>query len=130
MKYLYISFVVTMSAIAVSQTAYANPENTSEIVIERHEASNLLTEPVTINNQWNNPSTQINNLQNTASSISIKQEAGCQNINPLDFLENPDAVVKKCQELRNSQIPQRTEPVDYLKVPRLDSGLKLTVTKF
>jgi hypothetical protein len=126
MKYFYISLVCLVSAIAVSQSAYANEENSQEIISERHEAATLLTEPVSINSQWNNS----NNLQNTATSISVAQDPVCQNFNPLEFLENPDAIVKKCQELNNNQIPQRTEPVDYLKVPRLDSGLKLTVTQF
>ncbi|HIK08345.1 MAG TPA: hypothetical protein IGS40_27320 [Trichormus sp. M33_DOE_039] len=126
MKYFYISLVGVISAIAVSQSAYANEEILLEIINERHEAATLLTEPVSINSQWNNS----NNLQNTTTSISVAQDPGCQNFNPLEFLENPDAIVKKCQELKNNQIPQRTEPVDYLKVPRLDSGLQLTVTKF
>ncbi|MCF4966558.1 hypothetical protein [Nostoc sp. CMAA1605] len=126
MKYFYISLVCLVSAIAVSPSAYANEENPQEVVSERHEAATLLTEPVSINSQWNHG----NNLQNTATSISVAQDPQCQSLNPLEFLENPDAIVKKCQELRNNQIPQRTEPVDYLKVPRLDSGLKLTVTKF
>jgi hypothetical protein len=130
MKYFYISLVLVMSAIAVSQTAYANQENPLEITSERHEAAALLTEAVTINSQWNNSINQTNNLQDTASSLTVVQEQGCKNFNPLEFLENPDAILKKCQESASKQIPQRTEPVDYLKVPRLDSGWKLTVTKF
>jgi hypothetical protein len=130
MKYLPITLVIVMGAIAASQSAYANLENPREIAGDRHEAAALFTEPVTINSTWNNAINQSNHLQDTASSISVVQEAGCRNINPLEFLENPDAIVQKCQQIANQQIPQRTEPVDYLKVPRLDSGLQLTVTKF
>lgn len=119
-----------MSAIAVSQTTYAHEQNPRSIISKHHEAATLLTKPVSINSQWDSTIKNSNNLQNAASSISIIQEPGCQNFNPLEFLENPDAILKKCQQSNNNQIPQHTEPVDYLKVPRLDSGLKLTVTKF
>lgn len=130
MKYFYISLVCVVSAIAFSQTAYANPKTRQQIISQHHKAAVLLTQPVTINSQWNNPINQTNHLQDTASSLAVVQETGCKNFNPLEYLENPDAIVKKCQESANQQIPQRTEPVDYLKVPRLDSGLRLTVTKF
>ncbi|WP_066381297.1 MULTISPECIES: hypothetical protein [unclassified Anabaena] len=130
MKYYSINLAIVLCAIALNQSAYANPEKPLKILGEPHQAAALFTEAVTIDSTWKNAIDQSNHLQDTASSILVVQEQGCRNINPLEFLENPDAILKKCQQAANAQIPQRTEPVDYLKVPRLDSGLKLTVTKF
>ena len=55
------------------------------------------------------------------------QEQGCQKINPLEFINNPGAFFKQCQEPTKTQ---SSEPIEYLKVPKLDSGISVTVTKF
>ena len=43
---------------------------------------------------------------------------------------NPDALFKECVNPADNRTPQRVEPVEYLKVPGLDSGVKVNVTKF
>ncbi len=145
MKFSLLAFVVVVSAFAVTQSAYANQENifpsaTGEpdeaavilpVIDEPNQAAILITEPATITGQWSNVNDQSNHLKQTAHSISITQEQGCKKINPLEFLENPEAIFKKCQNQNNNQTPQHnSEPIEYLKVPRLDSGISVTVTQF
>jgi hypothetical protein len=129
MKFSYLSLLAVISMFTVSQRAYANPENFPNITIEDNKAANLLTHPATINTTWSNLNGQTNNLKQTANSISVVQEQGCK-INPLEIINKPDSFFKPCQQQTNNQSPQRTEPVEYLKVPRLDSGISVTVTKF
>ncbi|MBW4563343.1 MAG: hypothetical protein KME32_19790 [Mojavia pulchra JT2-VF2] len=145
MKFSLLVFVVLVSAFAVTQSAYANQENIFPsatgkldeaavilpVIDEPNQAAVLITEPATINAKWSNVSEQSQDLKQTANSIYITQEQGCKKINPLEFLENPEAIFKKCQNQTNNQIPQHnSEPIEYLKVPRLDSGISVTVTQF
>ncbi|MEH2362874.1 hypothetical protein [Nostoc sp.] len=136
MKSSSITLVVVISALALPQSAYANPENvpmtTADAPKERfhdrnQQAGVLLTQPATINTTWSNFIGQTNNSKHTAESISLVRERGCQNINPLEFIKNPDAFFKQCQKPTNTQ---SSEPIEYLKVPKLDSGISVTVTKF
>ncbi|MEH1904581.1 MAG: hypothetical protein V7L04_25040 [Nostoc sp.] len=139
MKSSCITLVVVISALALSQSAYANQENVpmttgdapKELFHDRNQqAGVLLTEPATINTTWSNFIGQTNNPKQTTESISLVRERGCQNINPLQFIKNPDAFFKQCQKPTNIQSSQSTEPIEYLKVPKLDSGISVTVTKF
>ncbi|MEH2237718.1 hypothetical protein [Nostoc sp.] len=139
MKSSSITLVVVISALALTQSAYANQENvpmttTGDAVNEpfhdRNQAGVLLTEPATINTTWSNFIGQTNNPKQTAESISLVPERGCQKINPLEFINNPDAFFKQCQKPTNIPSSQSTEPIEYLKVPKLDSGISVTVTKF
>ncbi|MEH2321688.1 hypothetical protein [Nostoc sp.] len=139
MKSSCITLVVVISALALPQSAYANQENvpmtTGDALNEpfhdrNQQAGVLLTEPATINTTWSNFIGQTNNSKHTAESISLVREQNCQNINPLEFIKNPDAFFKQCQKPINTQSSQSTEPIEYLKVPKLDSGISVTLTKF
>ncbi|MEH1940643.1 MAG: hypothetical protein V7L01_10550 [Nostoc sp.] len=138
MKSSPITLVVVISALALSQSAYANQENVpmrtgnapKEPFLYRNQAGVLLTEPATINTTWSNFIGKTNNPKQTAESISLVREQGCQKINPLEFINNPDAFFKQCQKPTNTQTSQSTEPIEYLKVPKLDSGISVTVTNF
>jgi hypothetical protein len=146
MKYSLLLFIVIISAIAGTKSAYAEPENLFPATIEIYQpnlttpriddpnqAANLMTEAATINSKWTNGVTQpSNNLQPTSNTISLEQQQGCQKMNPLEFLENLGAAFEKCRELNNNQTPppRSSEPIDYFKVPKLDSGLSVTVTQF
>ncbi|MCC5646101.1 hypothetical protein LC607_24865 [Nostoc sp. CHAB 5824] len=130
MKFSSITLVVVISVLALPQTVYANQENVPIITGDRNQAGVLLTEPATINTTWSNFIGQTNNPKQTVESISLVQERGCQKINPLEFINNPDAFFKQCQMPTNTQTSQSTEPIEYLKVPKLDSGISVTVTKF
>ncbi|MEH2223548.1 hypothetical protein [Nostoc sp.] len=127
MKSSSIILAVVISALTLSQRAYANQENVPIIIGDRDRVGVLLTEPATINATWSNFIGQTNNRKQAAESISLMQERGCQKINPLEFINNPSAFFKQCQEPTKTQ---STEPIEYLKVPKLDSGIRVTVTKF
>ncbi|MBW4644253.1 MAG: hypothetical protein KME23_14925 [Goleter apudmare HA4340-LM2] len=131
MKLFPVSLLIVISAIAMTQSAYANQENLVNTLDESNQAVNLLTEPATINSNWNQAINQTNNSQQTVGSTLLLREQGCKKLNPLDLINNPSAFFEQCQASNNDQILQSSEPVEYLKVPRLDSGLlNLTVTKF
>ncbi|MEH2000461.1 MAG: hypothetical protein V7L00_17225 [Nostoc sp.] len=138
MKSSSITLIVVISALALPQCAYANQENvlmtTGDAAKEpfhyRNQAGVLLTQLATINTTWSNFIGQTNNPKQTAESISLVRERGYQNINPLEFIKNPDAFFKQCQKPTNIQSSQSTEPIEYLKVPKLDSGISVTVSKF
>ncbi|AFZ27189.1 hypothetical protein Cylst_5146 [Cylindrospermum stagnale PCC 7417] len=130
MKYFTLALVITIGAIANLQSAYADQKNAPSATGKRNQAEGLVTKPATINSRWNNPVDQSNNSTQTADSVVILREQGCKKINPLDYINNPDAFFQPQCQSANNQTPQSSEPVEYLKVPRLDSGLSVTVTKF
>ncbi|MCF2148870.1 hypothetical protein IQ276_021060 [Desmonostoc muscorum LEGE 12446] len=130
MKYFSIPLIVAMSALALPQSAYGNQENTPNATGDRNEAQALLTEPATINTKWRNFSGQTINLRPTSQSISAVQDEECKKIKPLEILNNPESFFKECPQQTNAQRNQNSEPVEYFKVPKLDSGIKLTVTQF
>jgi hypothetical protein len=127
MKSSFIILAVVISALTLSQRAYANQENVPITIGDRDRVGVLLTEPATINATWSNFIGQTNNPKQAAESILLMQERGCQKINPLEFINNPSAFFKQCQQRTKTQ---STEPIEYLKVPKLDSGIRVTVTKF
>lgn len=131
MKYPGIALAV-VGAIALIRPVYAQQADPSLLIIERHEAATLITEPITINSSTLNNSDRTRTLRQVANSIGrVTEEKGCKNIKPLEILNNPEAAIKECEKVNNTQPAQRNgEPVDYLKTPRLDSGVSLTVTQF
>jgi hypothetical protein len=130
MKSSCIILVVVITALALPQSAHANQENVPITIGDRNQAEVLLTEPATINTTWSNFTGQTNNPKETTESILLVQERGCQKINPLEFINNPEAFFKQCQKPANTQSYQSTEPIEYFKVPKLDSGISVTVTQF
>ena len=76
MKSSSIILVVVISALALSQSAYANQENVPMTTDDRNQARVLLTEPATINTTWSNFIGQTNNPKQTTESISLVQERG------------------------------------------------------
>lgn len=130
MKIASITLFVVINALTLHQSVYANQENVPITTGERNPARVLLTEPAMINTAWSNFIGQSNNPRQAAESISLMQEEGCQKINLLEFINNPDTFFKQCQKSINTQTSQITEPIEYLKVPKLDYGISVTVTKF
>ncbi len=131
MKYPLLSLLTVISAIALAHPVYANEESFPPIINERPQAAVLVTAPVTINGDTNNTLDRTNNLRQIAEGIGSARAGECPKVNPLDFISNPTAILKPCQQQANNQSLQRTaEPVEYFKVPRLDSGISVTVTKF
>jgi hypothetical protein len=131
MKCSFLALIVTIAAFAVVPKAYANQENVPTISGKRYQADVLRTEPATINRRWNNTTNQTSNINQNNNSISVVRDQECQNVNPLEFIKNPDAFLKRCQKQTNERVPQRSfEPIEYFKVPKLDSGINVTVTQF
>ncbi|WP_445636115.1 hypothetical protein NSTC745_00955 [Nostoc sp. DSM 114161] len=137
MKSFSIPLMLVLSALAIPQSAYGNEENVPNAtgdayggLRQRNEAQALLTQPATINTKWRNFSGQTLNLRPTSQSISGVQDQECAKINPLEILNNPESFFKECPQLTNARRNQNYEPVEYFKVPKLDSGIKLTVTQF
>ncbi|MEH2059057.1 MAG: hypothetical protein V7K97_23460 [Nostoc sp.] len=130
MKSSSIILVIVISTLALPHRADANQENVPMTTGNRNQAEVLLTQPATINTTWNNFIGQTNNPKQTAESILLVREQECPKISPLDLLKNPEAFFKQCQNPTNTQSSQSYEPIEYLKVPKLDSGISVTVTKF
>ncbi len=128
MKYSLLSLLTVISAIAFAHPAYANEENLPHIITEHHQAAVLVTEPVTINGGTNNAFDQIDNLKQVADGIGSARAGECPTVNPLDLLNNPAAILNPPCQNQNTQ--RAAEPIEYFKVPRLDSGISVTVTKF
>ncbi|MHC5597761.1 MAG: hypothetical protein ACYTXC_17780 [Nostoc sp.] len=131
MKSSFIILLVVISTLSLPQSADANQENVPMTTGDRNHAEVLLTQPATINTTWSNFIGQTNNSKQTAESISLVREPECPKINPLELIKNPEAFFKQCQHPTNTQSSQ-SEPIEYLKVPKLDSGtgISVTVSKF
>ena len=131
MKCTLLALFVAISAIALNHPAYASQEEVSATITDGAQAAALVTEPITINSQVGNAINRTNNFKQIADSIGSARQKECQKINPLDLINNPGAIFKPCQNQTNNQTPQATaEPIEYFQVPRLDSGINVTVTKF
>jgi hypothetical protein len=129
MKSSLLVLPIVISAIAITQIAYANPENVHSAKDENDRAAALVTKPATITNEWDSLE-QTNNLQQPPRTITLIRDKGCRTINPLEIIKNPEAVIKECEQQPDNQPPQNTVPNDYFKTPGIDSGVNVTVTKF
>ncbi|MEA5576552.1 hypothetical protein [Anabaena sp. UHCC 0451] len=112
-----LTFVISLlsAGIAINPSANANP----------NQAANLVTEAATINNKWNLVS---DDSTTNDASLSVS-DPECKKINPLEYINNPETFFQPCSATNNPN-RQDYEPVEYLKVPKLDSGLSVTVTNF
>ena len=132
MKCLVVTLAVVVGAIALTHPVQAQQADLAPLSVERLDAATLITEPVTINSSANHASDRVNALKQIANSIGrVREEKGCKSIKPLEILNDPEAAIKECEKRTNDRPSQGNgEPVDYLKTPRLDSGVRLTVTQF
>ncbi len=129
MKFLSLSLIVTIAALSVTPSAYANPVVMRSVKQSGNQAASLVTQPATISGKWSDRTNQTNYLQlNTNSTISVLRDQGCVT-NPLELIQNPALIFQQCQKQTNNPIPY-TEQNEYFKVPKLDSGINVTVTKF
>jgi hypothetical protein len=101
----------------------AKPQLVSNGVVEHNQAAGLTTQPVTINSYWNNAP-----KANPESYFDVSNPE-CKKINPLDYLKNSESFLKRCGNVNNSN-RRIYEPVEYLKVPPLDSGIKIKLGDF
>ena len=113
--------VVTISTMLISTLMISSAYSQ----VKGNQAANLATEAATIENKWNivtgNPITN-------DSSFKIS-DPECKKINPIEYLNRPETFFKSC-ETTITPHSQNYEPIEYLKVPELDSGITVTVTNF
>ncbi|NMG06880.1 hypothetical protein [Brasilonema sp. UFV-L1] len=125
-----------MSTSTVAHPAFANQENISSPITNHRRAAALVTQPATIHNGIVNSTDQTNNLRKISESIVVVRESKCKNLNPLEVIKSPGNTLQQClEETKNqasqiNQTSQPTEAFEYFKVPKLDSGINVTVTKF
>jgi hypothetical protein len=94
-----------------------------KMIAENHQAYTLITQPVTINSYWNDA-----NKINPELPLSVK-DPECKKIDPLNYINNPESFFQSCQDVNNSN-GKIYEPVEYLKVPPLDSGIRIKLGDF
>jgi hypothetical protein len=103
----------------------AKPQPGSNVGVEHHQSADLITQPITIDSYWNGMP-QVNPEPEPYFSISKPE---CKKVNPLDYIKNPESFLKLCPNPNNSN-RKPYEPVEYLKVPPLDSGIKIKLGDF
>jgi hypothetical protein len=131
MKPLPLALIAAIAILTMSKSAYANQENIPSTIGNSNQASKLVTEPVTINNNWGSVVGENNNFSQTAGSISVIREQECKQIKPLELIQNPASFFKECPTNQtDNRIPQYTEQIEYFKVPSLESGIRVNVTQF
>lgn len=128
MKSASLALAVIIGALTITQSAYANQKNSP--TAKGNQAAVLATKPVTLTGKWSFGINRNNNFKPSTNSIALEPETGCKKINPFDIIKNPNILFKQCQQPTNYQPSQIAEPIEYFKVPPLDSGIKLTVSKF
>ncbi|MEC4814059.1 MAG: hypothetical protein SAK29_12415 [Scytonema sp. PMC 1069.18] len=132
MKCLLKALIVFMGAIALVPPASANEENLAPIVTDPGQASALVTQPLTINSGARNSSNRTENLRQVADSIRLVREGGCKKLDPFELLKDPGPKLKQCLQEKPTQdeIPKPDDQIQYFKVPRLDSGVRIQLTQF
>ncbi|MGH7998591.1 MAG: hypothetical protein ACREPR_03955 [Brasilonema sp.] len=136
MRRLLTGLFLIISASTLAHPAFANEENISPPITNHGRAAALVTQPATINNGTVSITEQTNNLRKVSDSIRVVREPKCQKINPVELIKSPANTLKQClEETKNqasqiNQTSQPTEAFEYFKVPKLDSGINVTVTKF
>jgi hypothetical protein len=124
-----------MVAIAVTfatQSASANQTNgvDGDEASQSNQTTTLTTEAATINNRWGFGREEGNNLNNSVGSISIIREEACRKIDPNEILKNPGSFFRQCPVVEKNQTPELGEKIQYFQIPKLDSGIKLDLTRF
>jgi hypothetical protein len=110
MKYSLFVLSVIVATYSFPKITYANP------------ADALVTKPATIDNWYVFTGEQ----KNRSTSVYRQQ---CKNSGILNYIKNPDAFFQACPDA-GKKLPPSYEPVGETKIPHLDSGVSVTVTKF
>jgi hypothetical protein len=107
-----------------------NPLNTKTTRQEYNQAATLSTEAATIGNRWGYGIEKTNNINQSASSISIIREDDCRRLDPEELLKNPGSFFRECPVVEKNQTPELGEKIQYFQIPKLDSGIQLQLTQF
>jgi hypothetical protein len=121
MKLTVLLLGIVINIFTFSLTAHASQEPVSSSESGENQAINLVTEPVTIKSSWDQ--------NNENHAVLFKRDAGCEQKGILDYLKNPQTLFQECPEITNPS-SRTIEPVGETKLPHLNSGVSVTVTKF
>jgi hypothetical protein len=132
MKLSFLTLTLVIGSITVAPSADAKPKpiltmpTASEAITDKpNQAANLVTEAATIKSKWN----LVGDTTNSNDSSLRVSDPECKKINPLEYLNNPESFFQSCTATSDLN-RQNYDPIEYLKVPKLDSGLSVTVTNF
>jgi hypothetical protein len=135
MKYLPLALFFTIGTITLPATvSSANADQIKPLSTtttpQYNQAATLTTEAATIGNRWGYGIEKTNNINQSASSISIIREDDCRKLDPGELLKDPGSFFRECPIIEKNQTPELGEKIEYFQVPKLDSGIKLQVTQF
>lgn len=129
MKCLLTALLVAISAITMAHPASANKVSVSPANTRHGQASDLATQPVTINSAAGNVGNRADRLKQITNSIPAEHGRASRSVNPLDFFKDPVTSFNQfAQEKR--QTPQSVDPLQFFKVPPLPSSVGVPVTHF
>jgi hypothetical protein len=135
MKYLPLALFFAMGTIMLPY--WANPANADPVnplnkttIQEYNQAATLTTEAATIGNRWGYGIEKTNNINQSASSISVIREDDCRRLDPEELLKNPGSFFRECPVVEKNQTPELGEKIQYFQIPKLDSGIQLQLTQF
>lgn len=135
MKYLPLALFFTIGTITLPAAAnpvaadQGNPLSTTTTQ-NYNQAANLTTQSATIGNRWGYGIEKTNNINQSASSISIIREDDCRKLDPGELLKDPGSFFRECPVVERNQTPELGEKIEYFQVPKLDSGIQLQLTQF
>ncbi|BAY22826.1 hypothetical protein NIES2100_25900 [Calothrix sp. NIES-2100] len=130
MKSAPLALAVVIGALTITQSAYANQKNVPIATNQNNQARVLATKPVTLLGKWGYSLNQNNSFPATANTIALEQNKECKKLNPFEIIKNPNILFTPCQQPTTKTTAQLAEPIEYFKVPPLDSGIKVTVSNF
>jgi len=120
MKYSLFVLGIIIATHGFLQNAYAGEAKT--FPVQPNQASSLVTKPASIHDWYVSTGEQKN------SSIIVRRKE-CKKSSILNYIKNPDAYFQACPDAGKATTTSY-EPVGETKIPHLNSGLSVTVTKF
>ena len=123
MKLPFLILTFLLCELFAHRSINAKPQLVPNVEVEHNQSADLITQPITIDSYWQ----QIPQV-NSEPYFSISNPK-CKKINPLDYIKDPESFLKLCPNTNNSN-RKPYEPVEYLKVPPLDSGIKIKLGDF
>jgi len=123
MKYSLLIFSLVVGIYSFSQGAFAQQVKESAPLTQVDPVPTLITQPATIDHNW-----QIYHKIDKKDPLSFSQQK-CQKNGILNFIKDPNAFFAACPDA-GKKVPPSYEPVGDTKIPPLDSGVSVTVTKF
>jgi hypothetical protein len=120
MKYSLLVLGIIIGTHSFLQNAYAGQVKT--FPVQPNQASNLVTKPASIDDWY------VSTGEEKNTSIIVRRKE-CKKSSILNYVKNPDAYFQACPDA-GKKITPSYEPVGETKIPHLNSGLSVTVTKF